>query len=496
MLFNSLSFLIFFPCVLLVYFVIPRRIRYIWLLLASYFFYMCWEPSYAILMFASTFFTWAASLLIDRFSGSTAKKKAVVAVNLLINFGILFVFKYFGFFMGSIASVCARFGITFTEPKLSLLLPVGISFYIFQAVGYTIDVYRGQVEPERNLLKYALFVSFFPQLVAGPIERSDHFLPQLRRIDKMKLFKPKRIREGAFIMLYGYILKMIIADRAAAYVDVVFSAENYAEYPGFYALIAIVLFAVQIYTDFAGYTAIAIGSAKIMGFELIDNFNAPYLALSLKDFWGRWHMSLTNWFRDYLYIPLGGNRKGKLRKYFNIMVTFLLSGLWHGAAWHYVVWGGIHGVLRVLGEATEKLRVLALLCTGIKRDSFSHKIFRRIVTFAEVCFAWTFFRADSFHQAIDILKSIVTGFNPWVLTDGGIFNAGLDAKDWNVLILALVFMIVADFLKNSGRNVAAEIASQNLVFQAVLMYVGIFAVIIFGMYGPAYDAAQFIYFQF
>lgn len=496
MLFNSLSFLIFFPIVLLIYFVIPKKIRYIWLLIASYYFYMCWNAEYALLLLGSTFITYLAARLICRWKDSPIKKKLAVAGSLFANFGILFLFKYFDFTVSAIKGIAAKVGVEFQTPVFDILLPVGISFYIFQAVGYTLDVYREKIDPEKNFLRYALFVSFFPQLVAGPIERSVNLLPQLRKMDEIKLWDAKRVQRGALIMLYGYFMKMIVADRIAVLVDTVFDAATYGNYSGIVVVIAAILFSVQIYCDFAGYTYIAIGSAKIMGFSLMNNFNTPYLATDIKDFWNRWHISLTSWFKDYLYFPLGGSRKGKLRKYINIFVVFLLSGLWHGAAWHYVVWGVVHGVMRIVGEITTGLREKIYSFLHFRRDTVATKLFRIACTFCMVTIAWVFFRGESVHQSIAMIKSMFTTFNPWVLSDGSLFLLGLDAKEWNVLMLSLLILLIVDVLKYKKINLVEIFMQQNLWFRWLVFYIGILAVVILGVYGPQYNAAQFIYFQF
>ena len=335
MLFNSLNYLIFFPIVILLYFVIPLRyqkVRNVWLLIASYFFYMNWNARYALLLFASTFITYLAGIGIDR--ARTKEKpvltKWILGLSFAANLGILFFYKYINFFIGNFNKLLGAAGAGQLEP-LDILLPVGISFYIFQALGYTMDVYRGKTKATTNLLRYMLFVSFFPQLVAGPIERSTNLLKQF---DEPHTFETDRVREGLLIMLWGLFMKIMIADNLATCVNLVY--QNYPAYTGVEIALATVLFAFQIYCDFGGYTYLAIGSARILGFTLMENFNAPYQALSVKDFWRRWHISLTGWFTDYLYIPLGGNRKGKLRKYINTFIVFFVSGLWHGAAWSYL----------------------------------------------------------------------------------------------------------------------------------------------------------------
>lgn len=306
MLFNSIDFLIFFPIVVFTYFIIPRKTRYVWLLVASYYFYMGWNPKYAILIALSTVITYVSSIFIERSqnAGNNIKKNIWLAGSLVSNLGILFVYKYLTFFLDNLNAVISRFGLSTIDRRPDFLLPVGISFYTFQALSYTFDVYKGEIKAERNILKYALFVSFFPQLVAGPIERSVNLLSQIQNVHKIDVWKYERIRNGLLLMMWGLFQKLVIADRAAILVDNVIN--NYVAY-GFVELsLAVILFAVQVYCDFGGYTNIARGAAKVMGFELMNNFEQPYLAMNIKDFWRRWHISLTSWFTDYIYIPLGG----------------------------------------------------------------------------------------------------------------------------------------------------------------------------------------------
>ena len=342
MLFNSVSFLIFFPIVVLMYFLIPKRMKYIWLLIASYYFYMSWNPKYVLLMMMSTVLTWLAGWGISyvrakRIGGQLLKRLCMI-VCCLVNLGILFFFKYFDFILENINAVIGRIGIQIIEKPFDVVLPVGISFYTFQALGYMIDVYRGTVEAEKNIAKYALFVSFFPQLVAGPIERTGNLLKQINEIPDKRLVNYERITNGLVYMLYGFFLKLVIADRISIMVDTVYN--KWFIYGTVELVVASVGFAIQIYCDFSSYSTIAIGAAQVMGFELMENFDAPYFSRSIKEFWHRWHISLSTWFRDYVYIPLGGSHCTKGRKYFNLMVTFLISGLWHGAEWTFVIWGG------------------------------------------------------------------------------------------------------------------------------------------------------------
>lgn len=349
-LFNSFAFLVFFPLVCMIYFLIPgNKWRNLFLLLASYYFYMSWNPTYAVLIFTSTLVTWGCGLLVERNAGNYRRQKVFLVVNLLINLGILFVFKYYNFINESIFHLFSLWGIRWEVPNLGVLLPVGISFYTFQAIGYSIDVYRGDLKAERNLFVYALFVSFFPQLVAGPIERAKNLLPQFRQKHH---FDEANVIRGMKLMLWGYFMKLCVADRLALYVDAVYN--NIPQHNGTSLLIASVFFAFQIYCDFGGYSLIAIGAARVMGFSLMENFRRPYFAQSIKEFWGRWHISLSTWFKDYVYIPLGGNRVGRFRHALNLFVTFLVSGIWHGANWTFVLWGGFHGGAQVMEKHLPK----------------------------------------------------------------------------------------------------------------------------------------------
>ena len=342
MIFNSYAFLAFFPIVTLAYYLMPMRARRPWLLAASYYFYMCWNAQYALLIAASTLVTYLCALALGRMEAK-AGRRAVLALGLAINLGILCFFKYFGFFTDTFARIAARLGVRLEIPAFDVLLPVGISFYTFQALGYMIDVYRGKLPPERSLMRYALFVSFFPQLVAGPIERSENLL---RQVNEDHPLDEKAVRDGLLVMLLGFFEKLVIADRASLYVDAVYG--NWQQASGLQILLATVAFAFQIYGDFGGYSHIAIGAAKVLGYDLMENFRQPYFAVSVRDFWRRWHISLSTWFREYVYIPLGGNRKGKGRQLLNIAIVWLLTGLWHGANWNFVLWGVYYAVLLLL----------------------------------------------------------------------------------------------------------------------------------------------------
>jgi D-alanyl-lipoteichoic acid acyltransferase DltB (MBOAT superfamily) len=345
----SFEYIVFFVLVVAVFFAVPHRFRWIYLLVVSYFFYMWWDPKYAVLIVTTTLIVYLTALLMH--NRSARIKKMCVALSVVSNLAILFMFKYFVFFNNSIRDLLAFFGMTYTAPVLNLLLPVGISFYTFQALSYTIDVYRGTREPERHFGMFALYVSFFPTLLSGPIERSTRLLPQLYR--KVE-FDYDRVVSGLILMAWGFFQKLIIADRVGQYVNLVYNSPQL--FHGLPILLAIYFLGIQVYCDFSGYTDIAIGTAQVMGYELMPNFRRPFLANSIGELWRRWHISLISWFRDYLYIPLGGNKVSKLRWHLNTILVFTLSGLWHGSQWTFVTWGALNGVLIVLSRMSGKVR--------------------------------------------------------------------------------------------------------------------------------------------
>ena len=496
--FNSIDFLIFLPVVLVLYFILPAKVKNLWLLAASYYFYMCWNAKYALLILTSTLMTWLSGIILEKIKESvreearkTALKKATVALCLVINLGILFVFKYYNFAAETLTALFERIGIRINLSRVDLLLPVGISFYTFQALSYTMDVYRDEIYAEKNFLRYALFVSFFPQLVAGPIERSKNLLKQLAKPHR---FSFERVRDGLLLMLWGFFLKIVIADRAAIFVDTVYG--NYTGYPGWYLVVATVLFAVQIYCDFYGYSTIAMGAAKMLGIRLMENFNAPYLSGSVAEFWRNWHISLTSWFKDYLYIPLGGSRKGKARKYINKMIVFLVSGLWHGAKMTFVIWGGLNGLYQIFGEITKPFRDRIVNRAGLHRKSAGHRVLQVLITFTLITFSWIFFRADNFAASKEIIRSIFTTGNIHILFDNSLYGCGLDVKNFRLLEVSILVLVFADICKRRGIVIRDVIARQDRWVRCLFITAVICAILLFGLWGPAFDKASFIYFQF
>lgn len=491
MLFNSIDYLLFFPIVFTVHFALPRRARYLWLLFASYFFYMRWDAAYALLMLASTGITFASGLLVSRFQarGKAGLSKLAVGVCFFINLSILVYFKYANFIIDNINALFGSGGAHILP--VTALLPVGISFYTFQALGYTVDVYRGKVRAERNVLRYALFVSFFPQLVAGPIERSENLLGQIR---EPRGFSVEGARRGLLLIAWGLFLKMVLADTLAGLVEPVYA--NYAQHAGIEIILATVCFAIQIYCDFAGYSTIAMGSAALLGFRLMENFKSPYLATSVSEFWRRWHISLTSWFTDYLYIPLGGNRKGKARTYFNTLLVFLVSGLWHGANWSFVVWGLLNGLLIVLGDATRGFRARLLSALRIDSEGADRLPPRRALTFSMVCVTWVFFRAQSLGEAVSILRHTALNLQIHRFFDPGLLGAAVTPQTAVVLVCGIAALFLVDSRKYCEANVGEWVLGQR-AWVRWPVYVALFAaVMFFGVYGLPAARTQFLYFQF
>ena len=498
MLFNSLHFLIFFPIVLLIYFCIPQKVRYIWLLAASYYFYMCWNAKYVVLILFSTIITYLSGIAIEWVMQSDCEekkalfyKKGIVFLSFALNLAVLVFFKYSNFLFENIERFLNVCHIDLNIPVVDVLLPVGISFYTFQALSYTMDIYRGEIYAEKNFLRYALFVSFFPQLVAGPIERSKNLLKQLATPTR---FHFESAQKGFLMMLWGFFLKIVVADRIAIFVDAVYG--DYTVYTGWYLVIATVLFAFQIYCDFYGYSSIAIGTAQILGVNLMTNFETPYLSQSVKEFWRRWHISLSSWFRDYLYIPLGGSKKGTIRKYINIMIVFLVSGLWHGARWSFVIWGGLNGLYQVVGELFKPLRERMIRIFRLHSDSLAYKFASIIITFFLVDFTWIFFRATGFREAKDIIHGIVYAANPGIFWDGSLYNCGLDSKNFGVLLISLGILLFVDICNYFGIKIHAIILQQDAWFRWIFTALSVCAILTFGIWGSSFNEASFIYFQF
>jgi D-alanyl-lipoteichoic acid acyltransferase DltB (MBOAT superfamily) len=464
MVFNSLQFLVFFGIVTSAYFLLAHRFRWVLLLVASCYFYMAFQPIYLGILGFTIVVDYYAGIYLERFQGHA--KKLFLAVSLLANVGVLAVFKYYAFFTGNFMVAAHYFGYDVQIPQLSILLPIGLSFHTFQAMSYTIEVYRGNQKAERNFGIYSLYVMFYPQLVAGPIERPQNLIHQFY---KEHVWDRARVTAGLFQMAQGLFKKVVIADRLALLVDSVYG--SLAIQSGGNLILASVFYSFQIYCDFSGYSDMAIGAAKVMGFDLMTNFRAPYLAKSIPDFWRRWHISLSTWFKDYVYFSLGGNRVSVPKWYFNIMVVFIISGFWHGASWNFVIWGALHGVFQLVGISLS--RRFPVLSPEHAKGFYLR--FLQLWTFGLVTFAWVFFRLAHFAEINVYAKRL------------GIWNVdaplGMHVNEIILSIGLIVGLLVWDHQSQSTKRIQPSGWLLSLMFVAIY-FLGVFSL------------KQFIYFQF
>ena len=489
MLFNSLSYLVFLPTVLILYFLLPKKFRWALLLFSSYFFYMCWKPEYIVLILTSTCIDYFAAIGIAQ-TDRRSRKRLLLITSLATNLGLLFAFKYFNFFSHSLGTLATALGADWTPLAINVLLPVGISFYTFQTLSYTIDVYKGIRPPERHFGYFALYVSFFPQLVAGPIERSDRLIPQLK---KTHVFNFDRMVHGGRQILWGFFKKVVIADNLAIIVNTVY--HNPQSHDGLSLITATLCFAFQIYCDFSGYSDIAIGTARLMGIELMENFRMPYFSKSIGEFWRRWHISLSTWFRDYVYIPLGGNRVKKGQYYLNLFATFLLSGLWHGANWTFVLWGALHGSYMVIGEMTKKTRNGISRIIGLPKIPRLYHFFQMAITFCLVCFAWIFFRANTIGDAWFIIRHLFYNIEK-IQSPSYIVNTlvgvGFNTVTLMGCILSVGLLQWVDII-SLKKDFFCRLDQHSRFARWSFYYFVLFMIFTIGVF---YDASQFIYFQF
>ena len=532
MAFNSFTFLIFAVAVITFYFSVPKRFQWIVLLIASYAFYLFSARWVVVFLLFTTITTFYTGLLIGRvndnyrsaLSGgentltkeqrkrlaieSKKQKQIILLIALVVNFGILAFMKYFNFFAMNVNSILKLITVDQSIPLISLLLPLGISFYTFQSAGYIIDVYRDKVKPDKNIAKFALFVSFFPQIVQGPISRYNDLALQLYESHN---FDYTRAKFGAQLILWGLFKKMVIADRIVIAVDTIFN--NYLDYSGITLFLGAVFYSLQVYCDFSGGIDIARGVAQIMGIELTKNFERPFFATSIADFWRRWHITLGSWTRDYIFYPLSlsksfaklgrmsrkffGSYLGKLLPTFLAMlITFLVIGIWHGASWKFVAYGLYNGVLIFTGILIEPFVGKIIKRFQIRTNVFSWHLFNLSLTFFLVSIGRYFSRANDFMDALRMLKRTFTTFNPWVLYDGSLNQLGLSERDMVLLILAVVVLFVVDLFQERGLSVRQIISEQNLVFRWGVYLLAVFSILIFGIYGIGYEPADFIYMGF
>ena len=477
MLFNSMAFLIFLPIVFALHWLVPQKYRCLVLLLASYYFYMSWNPKYVILILTTTVVSYFSGIIIEKRQKDRSAKLVVVGATIFF-IGLLFIFKYFNFFYGTLSSFASLFAIHLHPITLNLLLPVGISFYTFQTLSYVFDVYAGKTEAEHNLGIFATFISFFPQLVAGPIERTNKLLPQIKTERK---FDYDSAMYGVRLMLWGFFKKIAVADVAASYVDRAF--DNLAKCTSLDLCVITFFFTIQIYCDFSGYSDIAIGTANLFGIKLTRNFYSPYFSISAKEFWSRWHISLSTWFRDYVYIPLGGNKKSKYRTNVNVIITFLASGLWHGANWTFVFWGLIHGSMQVFENMFTNKNKRPISSIG--------KFFRWILLFILINISWIFFRAESISDAIYVIKRVFGGLqNPREFLHTNI-GLGANLLLYSFMVITMVFVFDYFSLKFDVIHVLAD---KNRILIISLEYFILSLILVAMIIGAG--ANQFVYFQF
>lgn len=512
MLFNSGAFLIFFPVVTIAYFLLPHRFRWLWLLAASCVFYMFFIPKYILILGITITVDYLAGRGLEKFEGK--KKRWVLLASILANLGMLSFFKYFNFANENLAALASFLGWNYPIENLSIILPIGLSFHTFQSLSYTIEVYRGHQKAERHFGYLALYVMYYPQLVAGPIERPQNVLHQLH---EEHAFEYGRVADGLKRMAWGMFKKVVIADRMIFFVNPVYNDPTAHSGPGF--VLATLAFAIQIYCDFSGYSDIALGSAQVMGVKLMKNFDHPYFARSIGEFWQRWHISLSTWFRDYLYIPLGGNRTSRPRWMFNILLTFVVSGLWHGANWTYIIWGGLHGLYYILSVLTESLRRKLAALTRLEKLPRLQSALSMLVTFALVCYAWIFFRARTLADALYITRNLANGWQAFLAQSFGFLRQAvqnfssegaysiLDALFKSIAtltdetrtvialtILALTILLIIEILQYRG-NLLERLNQQPLLVRRAV-YASLVAAIL--ILGTSYASVQqaFIYFQF
>lgn len=473
MLFNSIEFLFFFIVVTTLFFVLPHKARWILLLAASCFFYMFFRPVYIFILFFTIVIDYFAGIYLEKTEDPVSRRWLLI-LSLLANIGVLVVFKYFNFINANVTGLGQFFGFKNPIPHLDIILPIGLSFHTFQAMSYTIEVYKRRVGAEKHFGLYALYVMFYPQLVAGPIERPQHILPQFRI---KQYFNFQNAAIGLNLIFWGLFKKIVIADRLAIYVNQVFG--NIDQASSISAFLAVIFFSFQIYCDFSGYSDIARGTAKVMGYDLMVNFRQPYLSRSFSEFWGRWHISLSTWFRDYLYIPLGGSREGQIKKLRNLFIVFMISGLWHGANWTFLIWGFLHALFLITENLTLNARISIIKKLRIDRNNIIYKGVSVIFVFMMVSLAWVFFRADNIEQAFQFFRKLTAFDLHTNMAQLSAFRGPLN--------LILTFLVVILLL--CSRRIPEMLEKRGSIAIAV---VSTFLIILFG----PNESGQFIYFQF
>lgn len=465
--FISLNYNIFLCLTVIIYYILPKRLRWYSLLAGSFIFYLISAPNSIIIFLTMIIISYLVSHIIKHIR-SGKYRKCVFTVCIILIAAPLFFTKS-------------------TFSNNAFIVPLGLSFFTLQMISYISDVYLGKISPQKNFLKYALFISFFPQILQGPIPRYEQLNSQLLTGHS---FNEKKFVKALLLLLWGFFLKLMIADKAAVIVNTVF--DNYEMYKGSYVILAGILYSIQLYTDFLACVTLAQGAAALFGIELVDNFNHPYFSTSIHEFWRRWHISLSSWLKDYVYIPLGGNRNGRLKKYLYLTITFIVSGIWHGSGFKYIVWGLFHAFSQIIGELTLNLREKLYKALGFEQDNFFKKHIRRFLTFLLVTLAWIIFRADSLNAASSMIVSIFTVHNPWIFFDESIFNLGLSWKEFMVLLAAIGVLAFSSTLQEK-MCIRDRIIAQPFIIRWAIYATAIVVIYIFGTYGFGFNAQDFIY---
>lgn len=489
--FSSLYFWLFLIIVLLIYYILPQKAKWVELLTASVVFYLLCDIRACVCLLLIALMIFFSAKILETGKENISSKILLITIVFMI-LTILGVFKYSNFLIDNVNYILAKVGWSYHFPNHSLLLPIGISFYSFKAISYILEVAGHKRKAEKSLGKIVLYLAFFPQIMAGPIERPDHFFAQ---VDGVKKFCNVEWERVILQTAWGFFEKLVIADRLGILVDTIYG--NYENYAGWQLAFASICYTLQILCDFDGYSNMAIGVAGAFGFNTMKNFNLPYFSLSIKEFWGKWHISLSSWFKDYLYIPLGGNRNGRLKKYRNLLIVFLCSGLWHGAGWNFMIWGGLHGIYQIIGDITGPIKKRLVSLLHISTDVASYKLLQGIITFFLVNFAWIFFRIEDMPTTWNIIKRMTRNFNlGTIFTKDVFYSMGLDEKDFCVGIFALGIWLFISLMQKYRSNLMDCFKRQNLLFRWIVYYMLIFGVIIFGVYGGGYSASNFIYVSF
>ena len=484
----SLLYILYLLLIFFIYYTVGKKLQPIVLLLASLGFYWMCDSKYLFVLLLTVLFCYVVGILCDKYKSNRMISNVIIICSSALALIAFIYFKYMNFFVVNLENITKRFGMEIkVDSVFTILIPAGLSFFLLQALGYLIEIKRGNITPEKNIIKLGLFITFFPKLLSGPIEKTNHFIPQ---IHEKHTFNYDTVREGFLRILMGYFMKVVIADGIAAIINPILT--DYEKYSGVVVLTGVLLYSIQIYCDFCGYSEIAIGSAEIFGYRLMENFKAPYLCNSITDFWKRWHISLTSWFRDYIYIPLGGNRKGNVRKYINIMIVFTISGLWHGASWGFVIWGALNGIL----EVTEGIYKNSRLKQKIQFKGLSYSILKHSFLYLLISGCWIFFWAPSGREAVRIVKWIIENFYMKDLISASYFDIWNSTKIFFVFILSIVLLTIFDYFNDKEKTIREWIFSKDIVFRWSIYLILFFAMIIWGTYGDNYGQTQFIYFQF